>query len=201
MGLFAYFLAYPTGGVKMANNEEKSELEKKVFQGVHGTPELKKDEKNSHLDEFRERVICSLKYNQVVEPGVYPEVLEAIKKPEAKKLVITRKVGLNRAQDYIDLARKNNLTFKRVDSPKHRGDIALVVASNTAIDVKQREIPERKDKLQKLEIPVNIINNVGSHLCPNCWEELEKKAPEELINYQKASWFERLLGVKCINCQ
>ena len=184
----------------MSSNEEKSDLEKKVMHGIHGTPELKKGEKNRHLGEFQERVICFLQYDQVVEPGVYPEVLDVIRQSEAKKLVIARRVSLDKAQDYIDLARQNNLTFKRVDSPEHRGDIALIVASDQAVEVKKREIPKRKDKLQKLGIPDNIINNVGGKLCPKCWQELEEKAPEELINYKKASWLERLLGVKCINC-
>lgn len=184
----------------MGNNEEKSELEKKVMHGIHGTPELKKDEKNRYLGEFQERVICFLEYDQVVEPGIYPEVLDAIRRPESEKLVIARKVSINRAQDYVDLARENDLTFKRVDSPEHKGDIALIVASDRAVDVKKRKISDRKDKLQKLGIPDSIINNVGGRLCPKCWDELEEKAPEELINYKKASWIERLLGTKCINC-
>jgi len=188
------------GGYIMKNDEEKSELEKTAFHGAHGTPELKKDEKNRFLGEFAERVICYLNYNQLVEPGIYPEVVDAIKSNEAKKLVISREVELNQAQDYIKIAKNNGLKFKRVDSPEHKGEISLIVASNKAVDIEEKSIMNRREKLKKKGIADNIIDGVGKKLCPNCWKKLKEKAEEELINYKKMSWIEKLAGEKCIKC-
>ena len=184
----------------MGNNDKKSELEKTVYHGAHGAPELKKDEKNRYLGEFAERVICYLNDKQISEPGLYPEVIEAIKNTDAKKLVISRNVELNQAQEYINLARENGLKFKRVDSPEHKGSISLIVASDKAVKVKDMEIPDRNKKLKKAGIPDNIINGVGEKLCPKCWKLLKENAPEELINYKKITLIERLAGEKCINC-
>ena len=184
----------------MKNDEEKSKLEKAVFHGAHGTPELKKDEKNRFLGEFAERVICYLDYKQLIEPGIYPEVIDAIKRTEAKKLVISREVELNQAQDYIKIARDNGLKFKRVDSPEHKGEVSLIVASDKAVNVKEKSIMDRTKKLKKKGIPDNIIDGVGKKLCPDCWNLLKEKAEEELINYKKMSWIEKLTGDKCINC-
>ena len=184
----------------MKNDDEKSDLEKAVFHGAHGTPEIKKDEKNRFLGEFAERVICYLNYKQLTEAGIYPEVIDCIKRNEAKKLVISREVELNQAQDYIKIARNNGLKFKRVDSPEHRGQISLIVASDRAVNIQEKSVMNRKEKLKKKGIPDNIINGVGKKLCPECWKLLQKKAEEELINYKKMSWIEKLTGEDCINC-
>ncbi len=120
--------------------EEKTRLEKKVMEGVYGEPELKKEEKNRFLGEFKERVIRCLNYDQVVEPGTYSEILQAIKHPQAEKLIIDRKVNLDRAHDYIELARQHNVSFKMIDSPDLKGDVALVVAGNEAVDINPRKV-------------------------------------------------------------
>lgn len=184
----------------MAGKDKKSELEKTAFHGAHGAPELKKDEKNRFLGEFAERVICYLHYDQVLEKAIYPEVIDAIEDERAKKIVASRGVDLNTAQKYIKMAEKKGLKFKRVDSPEHKGAISLIVASDKAVGIEKKEIPDRTKKLKKAGIPDNIINSVDGKLCSKCWKLLEEKAPEELINYKKISWIERLAGANCVNC-
>lgn len=178
--------------------EDKSKLEKKVEEGLYGEPEFKKEEKNRFLGEFEERVIRYLDYDQVVEPGTYPQILEAIKHPQAKKLIIDRKVEDERSRDYIELARENNIKFKRVDSPEFKGDIALVVVGEEAVDVNKREVSNRKERLQEQGISDKIIENAGRKLCADCWQELKEKAPQELINYKKMSWMDKLGGTSCV---
>ena len=180
--------------------DNKSKLEKIVEEGLYGKPEIKKEEKKRFLGEFEERVIRYLTYDQVVEPGTYPQILEAIKDSVAHKLIIDRRVENKRAQDYIELARENNLQFKRVDSPDFKGDIALVVVSDREIDVENREVKNRQESLKSRGISDSIIKNAGKKLCDDCWQELKEKAPEELINYQKMSWLDKVTGNKCV-CQ
>ena len=181
-------------------SKAKSDLEKKVEEGLYGRPEIKKEEKNRFLGQFEERVIRYLTYKQVIEPGTYPEILNAIGHQVAEKLIIDREVELSYARDYIELARENKLDFQRIDSPEFKGDVALVVVSGQRVDVKKRKVLNRKERLQNLGISDNIINNVGAKLCNKCRLTLAKNAPEELINYNKINWWERLVGVRCI-CQ
>ncbi|KJS85465.1 MAG: hypothetical protein JM58_08480 [Peptococcaceae bacterium BICA1-8] len=113
----------------------KSELEKAIDRGIYGTPELKREEINNYLGCFRERVLKALTKKQIVEPGTYKEILDAIHDPRAKRLVITNDVQLSFAMDYINLAHKNNVEFTLVDGHDYSGDIGLVVVSDTAVDI------------------------------------------------------------------
>lgn len=179
-------------------SDNKSKLEERIIAGLYGQPELKKREKNRYLGEYKERVIKYLTYQQVVEVGTYPEILSAIRHSAAKKLIIDRKVNLRSAHDYIKLARDNNLQFKRISSPELVGDIALVVVSDQAVEVKNRGVLSREEQLKQKGISDYIIRNVGARLCAQCWSELARKAPEELINYQKSGWLDQITGHKCV---
>ena len=114
---------------------EKSELQRALERGMYGEPELKREEKKAHLGCFRERVLKALTKKQVMEPGTYKEILEAIKDPRAKRLIITNDVQLPFAMDYINLAKDNGVEFTLVDGHDFTGDIGLVVVSDTAVDV------------------------------------------------------------------
>jgi len=177
---------------------DKSKLEEKVMEGVYGKKELKKSERNRFLGEYEERVIRYLTYKQVLEPGTYPEILDAIRNNEAKKLIISREVDLIAANDYVKLAAENNLLFKRVDSPDFKGDIALIVVSDHAIDITNRKVLSRIERLKNKGISDRIIENPGATLCKKCWNELKEKAPEELENYSKNGMLDKMTGAKCI---
>jgi uncharacterized protein YueI len=115
---------------------DRSELEEIIARGIQGDPELKKDERRKYLGEFRERILKALTFEQIDEPGTYPEIKEAIQDPRAHKLVINQKANLNEAREYIQLARKKGLQFTMVDNPEYAGNIGLVVVSDKAVDVK-----------------------------------------------------------------
>lgn len=181
-------------------DEKKTDLEQHVEYGVYGTPELKKDEKAQYLGQFRERVIKALTVKQVEEPGVYPAVIGALKDLRAKKLILRRDVDLERAKDYIELARKQGIAFKRVSSPKLKGEIGLVVVSDDAVDELKIRIPSREEKMLALGFSEEVINGVGSKICGKCWKKIESLCPEEIVNYQRISWIESLTGIRCIGC-
>ncbi|MFW5981386.1 MAG: YueI family protein [bacterium] len=178
--------------------EKKSKLEEKVIEGLYGKKEFKKEERNNYLGEYEERVIRYLSKEQVLEKGTYPEILAAIRSPEADKLIIDRDIDIKAANDYIKLAKKNNLTFKRVDSPDFKGDIALVVVSDDAVEVAEKKVLSRTERLQAKGISDKIIENPGASLCSKCWQDLAEKAPEELKNYKKISFIDKLTGTTCI---
>ncbi len=181
-------------------DQKKTELEKRVEQGIYGSPELKQEERSNYLGEFRERILKALTKNQVEEPGVYSEIMGALRDPQASKLVMRRDVDLDRARDYLELAQNEKVAFKRVDSPKLKGDIGLVVASSRAVDVENILVPERKHRLKDLGFSDRLIQGVGGKLCSACWQDLESKYPEELVNYRRIRWVDRLIGIECIGC-
>ncbi|PRX35755.1 uncharacterized protein YueI [Orenia metallireducens] len=178
-------------------NQGKSDLEQRVSAGINGGFELKKGEKNRFLGEFRERVLKALTFEQVEEPGTYPEVLEAIKNNEAKKLIINRKVDMDRAKDYIRLAREHDLSFKKVDSPDFKGDIGLVVVSDHAVNQSDIIIKDRVTSLKEQGLPIELINATGEKVCEECYQMIKEKAPEELENYRKMNWLDKIIGKKC----
>lgn len=114
---------------------KRSELEEIIAKGIQGDPELKKDERRKHLGELRERILKALTFEEIAEPGTYPEIREAIKDKRAKKIVISQRANLDEAREYIQLARQNGLQFTMVDNPEYTGNIGLVVVSDQAVDV------------------------------------------------------------------
>lgn len=178
-------------------DKDKSELEQILLTGIHGTPELKREERRLLLGIFRERVLKTLTFAQIAEPGTYPEINDAIRDPRAKRLLISRKANLAAAAEYIRLAREQGLAFTTVDSPEYKGNVGLVVAAEEAVDVEDITVPDRSQILQRLGIPQSIINAKGKKICPQCWNLLKEKAPQELNNYKKMSWLDKLLGIEC----
>jgi uncharacterized protein YueI len=113
---------------------------------------------------------------------------------EAKKLIISRKANLDSAKEYIKLARENGLSFKKVGSPEFKGEIALVVVSDHAVNIEDIKVIAKEDKFKELGLSVKLLNKVGSEICGKCYEDISKKAPEELINFKKRSWIDKLFN-------
>ena len=177
--------------------QKKSELEKTAEAGLNGGPQIKKQEKNKFLGEFKERVLIALTYEQVEEAGTYKQVLDAIRDDEAEQLIINRKVDIEKAKDYLKLADDNNLSFKKVAAANYNGDIALVVVSDHAVHYDNIFVKSRPEKFKEQGIPVALVDATGQKICEDCYNLIKEKAPEELENYRKISWFDRLLGIKC----
>ncbi len=182
------------------NFSSKSELEQKLIAGIHGAPEIKKEEKKRFLGEFRERIIKALTLEQVHEEGTYPEILDAIRCPKAKQLIISRKVDLDYARDYINLARQEGLAFTTVDDPDFKGPIALIISADEAVDIEEIHVKSREERLRSKGIPEAIINAKGKYLCRDCFELLEKIAPEEAAGFRQPTFWERLMGKRCVSC-
>ena len=184
----------------MQNNNGESKLEKTAREGAFGSPELKKGEKNRFLGEFEERILGYLVEEQLKENAVYPEIKDLLEKEEAKKLVIRGDIDKDEIAKYLEWARELGVRFTRKNSPDFRGNVALAVAGNDAVNYQVAKIRDRQEKLQKKGVSDNIIKNAGATLCKDCWEQLMEKAPEEKLNYKKPSIFDKLTGTGCIGC-
>lgn len=179
---------------------EKSLLEQTLLIGQNGPLQLRKEERNQFLGEFRERVLKALTFAQIEEEGTYPEILAALKDSRAKKLIISRKADLSAAAEYIALAKEQNVSFTTVDSPDFKGEIGLVVVSDEAVDVPDISVENRKDRLQKIGIPEKLIAAVGKPICSDCMRLLQEKAPEEVKRYRLIGFWEKVAGQKCPAC-
>ncbi|WP_408955190.1 YueI family protein [Natroniella sp. ANB-PHB2] len=179
------------------SQQGKSELERKVGVEAHGGLELKKGERNQYLGEFKERVLKALTITQVEEEGVYPEIITSTKDSAAKKLIIDSKVSSSAAKEYIKVARENNLSFKKVSSPDFKGEIGLVVVSDHAVNREDIFVEQRKERLKQKGLPEELINARGKKICSKCYSLLEERAPEELKNYHKITWLDKMFGKNC----
>jgi uncharacterized protein YueI len=176
---------------------DKSLLEQTVLSGIYGPPQLKGEERQYLLGQFRERVIKVLTFAQIAEPGTYSEIREAMAHPQAKRLIISRRARLSSANEYLRLARKHHLAFTTVDSPEFIGPVGLVVAADEAVDIKEVTVPNRTERLLAAGVPQAVIDSTGRGLCKACLDLLKRVAPEEIPNYHRANLLDWLIGNQC----
>ncbi len=177
-----------------------SSLEQALRQGIYGPREIKKEEKNLFLGQYRERVLKALTFAQIAEKGTYPAVRQAIRDPRARRLIVSSEADLEAARDYIRLAARCQLAFTTTSSPDLKGDIGLVVAAGEAVDEEEILVPNRRTELQSKGIPDALIDAAGEKVCPACYRLLREKAPGEAAHYRRAGILDRLLGVPCPAC-
>ncbi len=116
------------------NWEDRSELERTVYTGAHGTPELRRQERRRHLGHFRERLLEAVTWKQLRSEHGQSRIRKALEDPRAVELVIHSHVR-SQAMPLIKEAQKQGVDFTVVDNPKYEGKIAVVVAAGEAVDV------------------------------------------------------------------
>lgn len=120
--------------------DDENKLEERLLIGIHGTPELKPDEKLRYLGEFRERVLRILTKNQVAQSRIYPEIEEALKDPRATRLLLDGDQAYDSRSKYVKLAHKYQKPYTTVNDPNQKGEIGLAVVSDRAVDVEKIEV-------------------------------------------------------------
>jgi uncharacterized protein YueI len=115
-------------------SKKSSELEKAVQAGVHGTPQLRPDERRRFLGFFRERVIQAVTFKQFLTDEGFKVMEEVLSDPRGVELVIHQKAR-SRAMPLIAQARKEGLDFTIVSNPNLRGEVAVILVAKDAVDV------------------------------------------------------------------
>lgn len=179
----------------------KDELEKALSIGLHGAPELRRDEKRRYLGEFRERVIKLLSKKQVVEPGIYPEIVKALEDKRAAKMIVSGDIDFHHSEKYQKLAEGMGKPVTIISDPEFKGDAGLVVVSDDAVDLKDISVQDRATRLKKLGVPPEIIESAGKKVCERCLEKILKADPDEKINYRKMTPGEHFWGERCSACK
>lgn len=118
----------------MHGSKGPNELEQALRTGIHGTPQLRPDEKRQFLGFFRERVIQAVTFQQIQTADGLKIMEEALGDPRGVELVIHKKAR-TRAMPLIVQARKKNLDFTIVYNPNLRGEVAVLLVARDAVDV------------------------------------------------------------------
>jgi uncharacterized protein YueI len=174
-----------------------SELENILQTGLHGAPELRRDEKNHFLGEFRERVLKYLTKKQLAEPQVYREIEEALRDPRATKLIIHSEFNGPRSEKYERLARDLHKLVTHREDPEFVGEAALVVAGNDAVDAADITVEDRTARLLARGLPELLIRAPGRKVCHSCYDLVSSLAPEEKDQYHPFTVMDRMFGEVC----
>lgn len=112
----------------------KQSVDEIIMNGIKGTPEIKKDEKNKYLGTFRERVEIVLSIGQVMKPTVYKEIEHILKTTKNINMLLNGDVSYQYLSKYIQIANKFHVLFSIVQNNEYNSDLGLVIANKTAID-------------------------------------------------------------------
>ncbi|HBG02477.1 MAG TPA: hypothetical protein DDW87_13065 [Firmicutes bacterium] len=118
----------------MRSSKKSSELEKTVRTGIHGTPQLRPDEKRRFLGFFRERVIQAVTFDQMRSSAGLKVMTEVLGDPRGVELVIHKRARVH-AMPLIVEARKKGLDFTIVSNPNLVGEVAVQLVAKDAVDV------------------------------------------------------------------
>lgn len=130
-----------TNSVTLMNTESP---EQRLAVGMSGAPELKRDEKNIYLGEFRERVIRILSKKQVAQKNVYPEIIEALSHKQCLRMLINGELRDQLTDKYIALALKVAKPYTVIHDPQLEGETGLVVISDKAVNIDDIEVKDRE---------------------------------------------------------
>ncbi|MEW9123144.1 MAG: YueI family protein [Thermotaleaceae bacterium] len=174
--------------------ENKNELEKYIDFALGGAPEIKREEKRRWLGEFRERVIFALTYDQIQRKEAKKVVEEKIKDRDVKRIVLHMDISPEIAGIFMELAKNYDVDYRSIDSPELKGDIALLLASDDAVDREQvmmEDMPLLPDKFYHAK---------SKKLCKNHMEELKEQAPLFVDDFEEVTFFDKMVGIKCGVC-
>lgn len=177
----------------------KSGLEQTLQAGIHGVPELHKEEKDYFLGEFRERVMKVLTKKQMMETDIFPEIREALEDPRSAKIIIDGSVPDRHNDKYEKLASSLGKISTTRRDPDFKGDLGMAVVSDKAVDFSDEQITVTSwaEQMAAAGIPPKLIAASGKKVCKSCYELLSTHAPESLDRYRELSGLDRFLGARC----
>ncbi len=160
-------------------------------------------EKNIYLGEYKERVVAALNKDQVIEDDVYPEILNAMKRADVKRIKLSREIPFENLKPYIMAAEKIGVRYELVDGLSYRGEIGLVVVSDEALDNKEKDLVIRDMDQDFIDVGLGEVfsKNRGSRICKKCYKEVEEKLPEYKDSFRKINFAEKFFGFKCPICK
>ncbi|MCR2820321.1 YueI family protein [Lederbergia panacisoli] len=125
---------------------KSSNVDDYLQKGMYGVKEIKPEERRKFLGTIRERIVVALTKSQVMEKGVYPEVIQLMKEHPKAVMLLNGDLDYSYLSDYIHKARSNHIQFSIVANKNYDTNIGLVLTYDYAIDKKEIYIQKNKEK-------------------------------------------------------
>ncbi len=172
--------------------DDKTNLERTVEYALRGVPEIKPEEKKKWLGEFRERIIMGISLKTATQIESIVHIEKAMEDQQAEMLIVNNSLPPDIIADYMRLAKKLNCEYKSVNTD-FDGAMGVVVASRHAVN---REAVEPQVKL----LPQKYKGLRNKKLCTKCYSEISEEYPEYLQFFDKISFGDKMIGIKCGAC-
>lgn len=117
-------------------DEEKSELEQRLQNGIYGTPKIKPDEQRRYMGTFRERVRLTVSIAEIKQQDWTGAVRQELSAHPDCLLIINGNIDDNLTHPYLTLANSMNVsfTFKTGQDIKTNDDaLALVLTDDKPV--------------------------------------------------------------------
>lgn len=118
-------------------------VEDYIQEGIYGAKEIKKDEKKLYLGTYRERVVLALYHTQVRKSEMVKKVESLLKKYPTCHFLFNGHIGYDAFKKYIELANKNNISYRIVNNQEADSPYGLVVTLDHAVDIETITIEEQ----------------------------------------------------------
>ncbi len=122
------------GERKGEDSMTKQNVDDYLQQGIHGTKEIKPEERKQFLGTIRERVLLALTQSQIRENKIFQEVQDACKKNTGVHMYLNGHMNYHFLSKYVKLASTNNMEYTLVTNKDYNSDLGLVLAFDHAID-------------------------------------------------------------------
>ncbi|EOR21527.1 YueI family protein [Cytobacillus oceanisediminis] len=119
-------------------------LDDYMQKGMYGAKETKPEERRKFLGTLRERVVVALNQSQVIEPSLYEEITNAMKKNSGAKLYLNGHLDYSYLSKYIKEANQVHMEYTIVTNKDADSDIGLLIAYDHAINTENIYVGQQK---------------------------------------------------------
>ncbi|WP_064612475.1 DUF1694 domain-containing protein [Streptobacillus moniliformis] len=156
-------------------------------------------EKNKYLGEYKERVIVALTKQELEEKFIYPEVIKALRKKIASKMIVSRDVDLSKLKKYIYLAKQMKISCKMIDGISYTGEVGLVVIADDEVKNRSEDpvVLSFKERILNSGLDIVFYQAMGKKISKKYYEIIKEKLPELVDYYEPIEFFDKITGTIC----
>ncbi|MFK4997709.1 YueI family protein [Bacillus sp. N9] len=119
--------------------------------GIYGHKQIKPEERRKFLGTIRERIAIALTKGQVMENGIYSEVIQLMDQYPDATLLLNGDLDYSYLSDYIQRARAKNISYSIVTNQENQTRIGLVLTCDYAIHREDIYITKQTQKNRSLK--------------------------------------------------
>lgn len=130
----------------MSKNDDVNE---RLTNAMHGTPETLPDQRRHYLGSLRERVVLAIKIKELQDERTLPLFKKHLQDYKNKTALVNGKVTRQLISPYMQTLAQANFPFTLVNKPETPYDaeaMALLIVADKAVDQKEIDILTRFEK-------------------------------------------------------